>query len=289
MTRFIVAFVAAAAMSSSAAASDFAPEMPRARFEASPQDPPQSIPIQPNSFREDPAATQDPKDWGLCRIEKFEVILEGWTGNTNSKEPVPCHVKPIEPQPQTCPTAPCVNTSCHGLMHYRVEVELSPGASALWPACYFKQQRMGYRSYNNKGVQTFVQFEPVPTYDFEGGIGPGTARYRQETVPGKPNHYVFHFYDTPGWLSHYWDGRPNALAHKWFPMDWHYMYRAYIGPKRKDFADADYTYMHIDMEARVAPEMGVTHQQAAGSTASWSGLNKKLEALRGKPGPSSGD
>ncbi len=222
-----------------------------------------------------------------CEVKEFRMILEGWTRGSLAA-PAPCRVAPIEPQP-TCPRAPCYNVACKAVIRYHAVVELPAGVDRLWPACFFKQQRMGLRSHRESGARKLDQYEPRPTQDFAGSVEHAVG-YRWEAVPGRPRHFSVRFYDLPGWLERYWHGRPNAVAPKWFPLDWRYMYRAYLGPKTGDIAEDDYAYVRVDMEASVSPDPGVWHAQSPSTVALWEAFRRELagmaEALGGPSDPS---
>ena len=217
-----------------------------------------------------------------CGIREFKIILEGWTRGNGPKNPQPCSVIPISPQP-TCTEAPCFNIACRALLHYHAMVELSSQTGRLYPACNFKQQRMGRRSHYDGGKRPLDQYEPEPVQDFAGSVedAPG---YHIEAVPGQPRLFSVDFYDLPGWLQAYWNGQPNATAPKWFPLDWHYMYRAYLGPKQWNILEDDYLYARIDMEARVAPELAIEKSQSLGTLDQWKAFQKSLKDLENSPG-----
>ncbi len=227
-----------------------------------------------------PFSSARAQDNGLCRVESFKVQLDGWT-RTDWKTPEPCSVKPIAPN-ATCTEAPCFNLACHAILHYVAVVELSPGETHVFRPCFFKQQRMGSRGHNDGGERKLDELDATETYDFSGSPETGL---KMRPVEGRPDHWAVEFYDIPGWYAAYWNGVPNAVAPKWFPIDWHYMYRAYLGPKHEGIEPGDYQYVRVDMEASVAPEPGIAHAQAYRSLADWLAFKTELQALPPLPAP----
>lgn len=219
---------------------------------------------------------------GLCRVLSFEVSADGWTGDREPIARTPCRVAPVAPQP-TCLQSPCFNTACRAVLRYRALVELDPGETRLWPSCYFKQQRLGRRSHQDGERRVLDQFEPRPTLDFEGSVEANGLAFSKRPVPGRPGHFEVEFYDLPGWAAAYWTGRPNATAPRWFPLDFRYMYRAYLGPKRRDISEEDYRYAGVDMEARVSPAAEIERGQRAGSPADWSRFQRELDRVGAVP------
>jgi len=214
-----------------------------------------------------------------CRVESFSATLEGWTRDRDFGARVPCAVTPIEPQ-VTCTRAPCFNVACRAVIHYHAVVALAPGQTRLWPACYFLQERAGARAHNEGGTRSYDQLEAAPVQDHAGSVESMSVAFRKTPVAGRPGAYEVDFYDLPGWASAYWNGRPNATPPVYFPLDWHYMYRAYFGPKRAGFVDADFRYARVDMSAGVAPEPGVETRQNAADADEWNAFRRELGALK---------
>lgn len=210
-----------------------------------------------------------------CDVKEFTVRLEGWTRDS-WKTPTPCSVEPIVPQPETCDEAPCLNLACKALLHFHAVVELPEGVKRIWPACYFKQQRMGLRAHHDAGARKLDQYEPQATYDFDENVQDAVG-FRLSRVPGAARRFTVDFYDLPGWYAKYWNGRPNAVSPVWFPLEWHYMYRSYFGPKRP-LQESDYQAVRIDMEAS-AGVAGMALRQAPATAEEWRRFSAELLAL----------
>ncbi|MBI3553264.1 MAG: hypothetical protein HY077_12285 [Elusimicrobia bacterium] len=190
-----------------------------------------------------------------------------------------CSLQPIEPR-RTCLKGPCLNLACRALIHYHAVFETAPGRARPWPSCNFNQERLGTRSHNDAGAQKLDECQPRAATDASGAIAAWGEGYSLKPVAGKPNTFELDFYDMPGWAVLYPVTRePNAYAPKWFPIDWHYMYRAYFGPKRQGISEAEYHYVRVDMAAASTPEPAIALDQKAQTSGDWARYQRELEPL----------
>ncbi|MFA6318597.1 MAG: hypothetical protein WC943_14405 [Elusimicrobiota bacterium] len=218
-----------------------------------------------------------------CAVESFAMSLEGWT-SAGFAAPKPCEVVAISTQ-ATCPRPPCFNIACRAVIRFKAVVRLPEGVSSFWPACFFKQQRMGLRGHSESGAPFNDEFQPEPAYDFSGDPAAGTG-FSLRPVQGRPNTYSVEFYDLPGWVREYFGKIPNATPPCYFPLFWDYMYRAYLGPPVRGIPDDAYRYVRVSMDTGIPPEGAIRLEQSVSGLAAWKAWSERLKGLQARQGMS---
>ena len=212
-----------------------------------------------------------------CKVLNFKVTLEGWSRPGVVGDSTPCSLIAISTQ-ATCPEGPCYNTACSALMHYSAIVDLPPEEELLYPSCNFRQEYFGERGYYENGVKRYLQFIPTSRVDFMGSVqwAPGSD---MAAVPGFSHRYKVDFYDLPGFSPTYFDGTPNATSPEWLPLDWNFMYRAYLGPKYEDYRDEDYVYIKVFMRTGVPPDLAIPGELRQVTLQEWQDYSRQLQAM----------
>jgi hypothetical protein len=212
-----------------------------------------------------------------CKVLDFKIILEGWSRPGVIGDSTPCSLVAISTQ-ASCSEGPCYNIACSALMHYSAIVELPPEEELLYPACNFRQEYLGERGYHENGIKRYLQFIPSSRVDFMGSVqwAPGSDLV---PVPGFPNRYKADFYDLPGFSPTYFNGTPNATSPDYLPLDWNFMYRAYLGPKYEDYRDEDFIHVKVFMRTGVPPDLSMPGEFRFVTLQEWQDYGRKLQAM----------